>query len=320
MTNAPKVSIVIPYHNEGQLLVDALQSVLGQTYLGEMEIIVVDDGSRIPPPIPATTSLPLRVVRNETACYAGAARNKGLQLASGKYVTFLDADDTYYPTRIQDHVDFLESHPQVVMVGGRTLVHREAKSEYSSNFVDTFFSQYKNTAAVLPDSARHYCCGDYMFCTGSFTTTRERLLDTKGFDESLRWGEEWDLQVRLAQLGPIATLPQLALDYRCREGSVCSTLNPEKFRTGAQMYARWRRTITVLPATIIKELKRREHEQYLLAAQVFLENSNAPDLALSCAIASWRSGCTVWSFRSTIRTWMYKAKLLPLAKLQPQTR
>ena len=140
-----------------------------------------------------------------------------------------------------------------------------------------------------------------MFHTGAVTVRKEYLERVGGFDESLRWGEEWDLQVRLAQLGPIGMVPQLAVDYLCRENSICSTANPQKFESGARMFARWRRTIPGLPTRIKQSLRSQEHEFYLLAAQVHLENRREATRALSCALSSWKSGMSMWSLRSTIR-------------------
>lgn len=92
-----KVSVIIPVYNEEDYLAECLDSVCRQT-LKEIEIICVDDGS-------TDTSLDIlreyeesdsRIkVFTQNNCFAGAARNRGMKIAVGKYLSFLDADDYY---------------------------------------------------------------------------------------------------------------------------------------------------------------------------------------------------------------------------------
>ena len=95
--NTPKVSVIIPIYNAGKYLHACLDSVVNQT-LKEIEIICVDDGS---------TDNSLQIVQDyvkrdprikafsQPNMNAGAARNRGLQYATGKYLSFLDADDFF---------------------------------------------------------------------------------------------------------------------------------------------------------------------------------------------------------------------------------
>jgi glycosyltransferase involved in cell wall biosynthesis len=93
MTNI-QVSVVIPAYNCERTVGECLDTVLGQS-LREKEIIVVDDGSSdLTPNILSQYKDKLRVVRQENAG-PGAARNRGIALARGEYVAFMDADDKY---------------------------------------------------------------------------------------------------------------------------------------------------------------------------------------------------------------------------------
>ena len=97
-----KVSVILPIYNEEKYLAQCLDSICGQT-LKEIEIICVDDGSTDNSPHIledyAKKDSRIRLITQENQ-FAGAARNKGMACAVGKYLSFLDADDYYAPEKI----------------------------------------------------------------------------------------------------------------------------------------------------------------------------------------------------------------------------
>jgi len=110
------VSVIIATHNFGQYIEEAVNSVLSQG-VDDLECIVVDDGStddtcqrlaRIQDP-----RIRLIVLQKVGV---GAARNHGLQVAVGKYIAFLDADDRWRPTKLQRQIAILESEPGLGLV------------------------------------------------------------------------------------------------------------------------------------------------------------------------------------------------------------
>ena len=150
MVQPPMISVVIPYHNEGPLLLRALESISRQSYTGSVEVIVVDDASEVPPPLPKETSFTLKCLRTEAPCFAGGARNQGIAAATGRYVAFLDSDDAYYPSRLADHVQFLENAADVVFVGGKVRVHEGVGFEKSAEGVDRLYPEWSVKSCVLP--------------------------------------------------------------------------------------------------------------------------------------------------------------------------
>lgn len=111
-------SVLIPAYNAENTIVDAVQSVLIQTHTN-FEIIVVDDGSQ-----DATLELlkgiqdsRLRILEFPENRGLIDALNAGLELCKGKYVFRLDADDICKPSRIQEQICFLESNPEVGLLG-----------------------------------------------------------------------------------------------------------------------------------------------------------------------------------------------------------
>lgn len=114
--SSPTVTIVVPLYNKGKFIERALNSVLGQSF-PSMEIIVVDDGSTDegPEKVLAFTDSRIRLVKQENAG-PGGARNKGLSLARGKYVAFLDADDEYLPSFLEAGISSLEKEENDISI------------------------------------------------------------------------------------------------------------------------------------------------------------------------------------------------------------
>src|SRR5262245_52729040 len=95
----PEVSVVVPTYNSARYLGAAVESVLEQSDR-DLEVLVIDDGSRDETPdVMARYGPPVRYLRQENQGVS-AARNHGLELASGRYVAFLDADDTWLPGKL----------------------------------------------------------------------------------------------------------------------------------------------------------------------------------------------------------------------------
>jgi glycosyltransferase involved in cell wall biosynthesis len=106
--NEPLFSIIVPAYGRPQLLAEALGSVLAQT-IQDFECIVVDDAS--PSPVDVPDDPRIRLVRREMNGGLPAARNTGLQHASGRYVVFLDDDDLFTPERLSLGLDVLDQSP-----------------------------------------------------------------------------------------------------------------------------------------------------------------------------------------------------------------
>lgn len=106
----PVVSVIVPVYNAAAFLRQTLNCICGQT-LKEIEIILVDDGSTDETPAIlqeyAARDSRITLLQQEHE-YAGAARNKGMAIARGKYYSFLDADDLFEPTMLEKMVERAE--------------------------------------------------------------------------------------------------------------------------------------------------------------------------------------------------------------------
>jgi GT2 family glycosyltransferase len=312
----PRISVVVPYHDEGRLLLRALESVASQTDTGPVEAIVVDDASRVRPPLDSRPDgLRLRVLRSETNLGASGARNLAIRHATGDVIAFLDSDDVFLPGKLRAELAQLTAQPSLVLVGSDGYVHRPNERYWISPLVEASFRVRPGQATVLPPSARATICLVYGFPTPGLLVRKAALGRVGGFDETLRWGEEWDLQVRLAQLGPFGYVPAPAFRYLCRPDSITSTQDPRKQESAAAMSRRWRHSVPGLAWSERRTLRRRERDNLLLAAQLHLEVQNDPRTGLACALRSLQSATSLRAFRSVVR--MALCSLIPSLRRRP---
>lgn len=207
------VSVVIPVYNLAAYLPEAIESVLRQSYQ-PLEIIVVDDGST------DDTELVLRaywqkiVYLKQERKGAAAARNRGIQGSSGKYIAFLDADDLWMPDRLQEQVRYLDEDPEV-------------------GLVCSDFSVVSDSGSILPsllNSCRNARSGyvfneviqDYFILTSSAMIRRSCLDETGLFDESLEMTEDRDLWLRIGYRWKIVVVHKPLVIKRNRPGSLSS--------------------------------------------------------------------------------------------------
>lgn len=121
MKESPLVSVIIPVFNYDRYLAEAIESVLGQTYQ-HLEVIVVDDGSTDQSGEVAK-SFAGQGVRycHEVHAGIGPTRNKGVELAQGDFLAFLDADDRWPLEKIERQFRAFECDPVLEMVFGQAL-------------------------------------------------------------------------------------------------------------------------------------------------------------------------------------------------------
>lgn len=110
--SALKVSVIIPVFNGRETLMRAVNSVLEQSFK-DYELLIIDDYSNDNPQelLKDINDNKLRIIRHEENKGAAASRNTGIMNAEGKYIAFLDADDLWYPDKLQKQYDFLENAP-----------------------------------------------------------------------------------------------------------------------------------------------------------------------------------------------------------------
>lgn len=197
---APKVSIVLPTKDRAADVVDAIRSVVQQTYL-QWELIVVDDGSTDSTSEtvrPFLADSRIRMIRHEHPRGVAAARNAGLAQASGDYVAYLDSDNTWTSDFLQVMVAFVRTESLRFGYAVSELVEDKPNGRHGYRAL-AFDRQ-----ALLERN--------YIDC---IVVLHERsLLDQVGmFDEQLRRNVDWDLFIRMAKVTDFGHAPFIATRY-----------------------------------------------------------------------------------------------------------
>lgn len=121
----PVVSIVLPVFNASGVLPLALESIYRQTFR-DWELILIDDGSTDQGLAGFGASDPrIRLIRDGRNLGLATRLNEGIELAEGKFLARMDADDVAYPRRLEAQVRFLEEHPEIDLVATRTMLFRD---------------------------------------------------------------------------------------------------------------------------------------------------------------------------------------------------
>lgn len=122
MESTPKISVVMPVYNGEQFLAEAIESILTQTY-ADFELLLINDGSTDTSAAIIERYITLdsrvRLISNPVALGYGGEKacNAAYQLARGKYIAKLDADDVAHPQRLEKQQAFLEDNPTIFLVG-----------------------------------------------------------------------------------------------------------------------------------------------------------------------------------------------------------
>jgi glycosyltransferase involved in cell wall biosynthesis len=210
--NAPEISVIMPCYNAAAHLPASVGSVLAQTF-ANWELIAVDDGSSDATLnwLQAQTDPRLRIL-SQTNQGVSAARNAGLAEATGRYVAFLDADDTWTPDYLEKMLAMLHTHPDAALAycgwqnvglpGGRGDPFVPPDYE-NANKLETLFSgcRWPIHAALVK---------------------RQAIMAANGFNPVLKNAEDYALWLRVATAAPIVRVPEVLAFYHFHGGGQAS--------------------------------------------------------------------------------------------------
>jgi glycosyltransferase involved in cell wall biosynthesis len=208
----PRVSIVLPVYNGAATIGETIHSALCQSF-SDFELIVIDDGSDdATPALLAAMSDPRITIRRYPNAGLATTRNRGLSLAQGDLIAFLDADDLWLPDKLQLQVAALDSHPEAALAFGWTDYIDE-----HGRFIHA--GQHIAVGGAVLDQL----LGNNFIETGSNPLLRREAFQQCGnFDESLHAAEDWDLWLRVAARFPFVLVPQTLVLYRVHPRSMSS--------------------------------------------------------------------------------------------------
>ena len=201
------VSVVIPTYNYGRFIGEAVESVLAQTLL-PVEVIVVDDGStdETEGVVGSFAERGVRYVRQENAGVC-AARNRGVAESSGELIAFLDADDTYEPTKLERQVAKFVEDPEV------GLVHCGMR-EFDSQTSETITLHLDGGEDGVAENLLLWDGPVVVGPGGTIVVRRKAFEDVGGFDPRMKVGEDWDFCYRVARKYKVGFVAEPLVNYR----------------------------------------------------------------------------------------------------------
>jgi glycosyltransferase involved in cell wall biosynthesis len=206
----PLVTVVVAVHNGERFLRFALESLYAQDY-EPFEVVFVDDGSTDGSAEIANAFAGIRYVHQQNQGLA-AARNKGLSLANGEFLAYLDDDDLIPSHKLRRQAEYLVANPDVGCVLGRQKIVLEPGVEPPEWLTrDPVFGDLDGIPFV------------------SAMIRTELLRAVGGFDPSYRFAEDRDLFVRLREHGVrIEVIPEVLLFRRFHGENMNFRLRPQK--------------------------------------------------------------------------------------------
>lgn len=212
MTN-PVLSAIIPTWNRAHVIGDAIESALNQR-AGEVEVIVVDDGSTDGTVglLKETFGSKVRVLELATRGGPGAARNAGVLLASGEFVAFLDSDDLWLPGKLDAELRVFATFPEAIAVISDSENFYEGEGNPASRFAQNGLLAATDGRVRCVDDCDWLWTNSTISAQTCGIIVRRKVLTQLGrilFAEDVSCCEDWEFQLRLYQHGRVMVLPEI---------------------------------------------------------------------------------------------------------------
>jgi len=210
----PLVSVIIPAYNAEKTIQQTIESVLKQT-LTDFELIAIDDGSQ-----DATLEIvhSIRDPRIKAFSFSNAgsnpSRNRGLKIAAGEFIAFLDADDLWLPDKLELQLKALQENPQIAVAYSWT------------DFIDESgqFLYRGMYSTATGDVYKKLLLGNFLESGSNPLIRKQALIEVGGFDESLFACQDTDLYLRLAARYRFISVEKVQILYRRSSDSVSSNV------------------------------------------------------------------------------------------------
>lgn len=208
-----KVSVIIPTYNRPEQLAKAIDSVLMQTFR-DFEIIVINDGGIDVKNLIDDLNIEKNIIYLHHAINRGlpAARNTGIRIARGKYIAYLDDDDTFYPEHLKTLVDFLEtSDSKIAYTDAYRAIYKTVNGNNVLTRKEIFASQDFDNARLLVENYIPVICVMH---------EKSCFEDAGLFDETLTSHEDWELWIRMSKKFSFGHIPKITCEFSWLEDDV----------------------------------------------------------------------------------------------------
>lgn len=205
-----RFSVVVPLYNKESYVKRTLESIIRQTF-ADFELIVVDDGS-----LDGSFGVASRIIEGNSKCKivqqenkgVAVARNNGVSLSHGDYICFLDSDDWWEPTFLEEMDCLIREYPDAGLYGTGYYLIKNSKKKVAPIGVDEGFQRgYINYCQTY---ARTLCMP---ISSSSVAIPRDVFNEFGGFRSGILLGEDFELWIRIALVRMVALLNKPLSNY-----------------------------------------------------------------------------------------------------------
>jgi glycosyltransferase involved in cell wall biosynthesis len=209
------LSVVIPTYNGEKYIAAALESVLRQEHLEEIELVVVDDGSTdqtLDIVRGVSEALPIRLITPGRIGNWVAATNIGLRAAAGEWACILHQDDLWLAGRLA------RIWPEMATANGALIVHNARYIGPSGEELGPWSCPFED-GMIPPGRFIERLLIQNFLAMPSPVFRRNAVIQSGGMDEALWFSTDWDLWLRLAALGPVRFIAETLAAFRVHPAS-----------------------------------------------------------------------------------------------------
>jgi glycosyltransferase involved in cell wall biosynthesis len=313
LENRPLVSVVIPFYNTDPLFMkEAIESVISQSYI-EWELLLVDDGS-----VQASTDVALEYsVRYPSKIYyleheghqnkgTSISRQLGIDSATGELVAFLDADDVWLPTKLEQQVNLMEENPDAGMSYGNTLYWyswNKAEEGVRQDYVPKL--GFKLEGLFRPGQLLPLQLSGKTIvpCTCSVIIRRDILVTSGGMEGSFTGlYDDQAFYAKVSLLTPVYVSTQCWDKYRQHSSSMCA-ISERQGQSGAARlnYLIW------LERYLIEEAIDDPHVWQSLKREMWLQNraGSASKNQIVKRLKKWMLKLEEFLLPAALRRWIW---------------
>lgn len=204
----PIITVLMSVYNGERYLKEAIDSILTQTFT-DFEFIIIDDAStdKTPEILNSYHDNRIKIIRNDKNIGLTKSLNKGLEFSNGLYIARMDADDVSLPDRFMKEVAFLNTYPEIAVVGTASYI----------------IDQEGNVIRILiPSKSPRYC--DFLkknqIIHGSIMLRRSILKKYSGYDELFRYCQDYALWLQMAKMEKISNIQEILYKLRIHGDSI----------------------------------------------------------------------------------------------------
>lgn len=212
-----KISVIMPvYNTKEEYLREAIESILNQTFR-DYEFIIINDycDEKTTAILAGYQDKRIVLVRNDRNLGVTASLNIGLEIARGKYIARMDADDISYPNRFESQYKYMEKHPEIDVLGGWVKMGKELYKSYGKAG-----NEWRRIRMLFYNAG---VCHPVAFF-------RKEFLDKYNlkYDIRIKKSQDYDLWCRCVEIGTISVLPKKVLEYRHHSDQISSKNRDEQ--------------------------------------------------------------------------------------------